>query len=95
MLEAAGYPHGVTFKLDHPAGDTTFAPGGRPSERAGHRRVQRQHPADPGRDFLTDVYIKKQGDAVLSEDSPTGPTSPTASRPSSSHPASRPTCWAP
>ncbi len=69
MLKAAGYPKGVTFTLIIPAGDATYA-------RAA-ALIQQELTASgftanlqqiPGSDFLTDVYIKKQGDAVLSEE---------------------------
>ena len=47
MLKAAGYPKGVRFTLIIPAGDATYAAGGRPpAERDGGGRVQRQPAAD-------------------------------------------------
>jgi ABC-type transport system substrate-binding protein len=74
MLKAAGYPKGVSFELIIPSGDATYA-------RAA--ALLQQELADsgftanlqqiPGSDFLTDVYVKKEGDAVLSEELSNGP----------------------
>ena len=48
MLAAAGYPHGISFKLDVIANDTTFQRLATVHpERDGCRRFQGQHPADP------------------------------------------------
>ena len=68
MLKAAGYPKGVKFTLIIPAGDATYARAAALLQQelaaAGFNANLQQI---PGADFLTDVYIKKQGDAVLSE----------------------------
>jgi len=74
MLKAAGYPKGVSFTMIIPSGDATYA-------RAAALLQQELAAAGftvnlqqiPGADFLTDVYIKKQGDAVLSEELSNGP----------------------
>jgi peptide/nickel transport system substrate-binding protein len=69
MLKAAGYPKGVKFTLIIPAGDATYARAAALLQQelaaAGFNANLQQI---PGSDFLTDVYIKKQGDAVLSEE---------------------------
>ena len=74
MLKAAGYPKGVKFNLIIPAGDATFARAAALLQAelasAGFTANLQQI---PGADFLTDVYIKKQGDAVLSEQLSNGP----------------------
>ncbi len=68
MLKAAGYPNGVKFTLIIPAGDATYARAAallqNEMQTAGFNANLQQI---PGADFLEDVYIKKQGDAVLSE----------------------------
>jgi peptide/nickel transport system substrate-binding protein len=69
MLKAAGYPKGVTFTLIIPAGDATYARAAALIQQelaaAGfHANLQQI----PGSDILNDVYIKKQGDALLSEE---------------------------
>jgi len=74
MLAAAGFPHGVSFKLFVPSGDTTFQRLGTiiQSEMAAagfHATIQ----LIPGSDLLEDVYIKKEGNAILSEDLTNGP----------------------
>jgi peptide/nickel transport system substrate-binding protein len=66
MLKAAGFPHGVTFTMIMPSGDATFARAAALVQaemaRAGfHANLQQI----PGSDFLTDVYIKGEGDALL------------------------------
>jgi peptide/nickel transport system substrate-binding protein len=69
MLKAAGYPKGVKFSLIIPAGDATFARAAALLQQelstAGFNANLQQI---PGADILTDVYIKKQGDALLSEE---------------------------
>jgi peptide/nickel transport system substrate-binding protein len=74
MLAAAGYPHGVSFKMDVPGGDTT--------EQRLATIMQSEMAAAgfhvsitliPGSDLLEDVYIKKEGNALLSEDLTNGP----------------------
>jgi peptide/nickel transport system substrate-binding protein len=69
MLKAAGYPKGVTFNLIIPSGDATYARAAALLQQeltaSGFTANLQQI---PGADFLTDVYIKKQGDAVLSEE---------------------------
>ena len=74
MLKAAGYPKGVTFTLIIPSGDATFARAAALLQQelaaSGFTANLQQI---PGADFLTDVYIKKQGDAVLSEELSNGP----------------------
>jgi peptide/nickel transport system substrate-binding protein len=74
LLAAAGYPHGLSFKFMVPGGETEFdraatilqaemAPAGF------HANIQEIPPAD----ILTDIYINKQGDALLSDDLTNGP----------------------
>jgi peptide/nickel transport system substrate-binding protein len=74
MLKAAGYPKGVKFSLIIPSGDATYARAAALLQaelaNAGFDATLQQI---PGSDFLTDVYIKKQGDAVLSEQLSNGP----------------------
>ena len=74
MLKSAGYPKGVSFTLIIPSGDATFARAAALLQQelaaAGFTANLQQI---PGADFLTDVYIKKQGDAVLSEELSNGP----------------------
>jgi peptide/nickel transport system substrate-binding protein len=68
MLKAAGYPTGVKFSMVIPAGDATYSRAAallqNEMQAAGFNATLQQI---PGADFLEDVYIKKQGDAVLSE----------------------------
>ena len=68
MLKAAGFPNGVSFSLIIPSGDATYARAAAllQSEMAaaGFKANLQQI---PGADFLTDIYIKKQGDALLTE----------------------------
>ena len=68
LLKAAGFPKGVSFTLIIPAGDSTFARAAALLQAemasAGFTANLQQI---PGADFLTDVYIKKQGDALLTE----------------------------
>jgi peptide/nickel transport system substrate-binding protein len=68
MLKAAGYPKGVKFTLIIPAGDATYQRAAvllqQEMASAGFNATLQQI---PGADFLEDVYIKHQGDAVLSE----------------------------
>ena len=74
MLKAAGYPKGVSFSLIIPSGDATYA---RAAALLQQELAASGFTANiqqiPGADFLTDVYIKKQGDAVLSEELSNGP----------------------
>jgi peptide/nickel transport system substrate-binding protein len=69
MLKTAGYAKGVTFTMIIPAGDATYARAAAliQSELAASGFTANLQQI-PGSDFLTDVYIKKQGDAVLSEE---------------------------
>jgi peptide/nickel transport system substrate-binding protein len=68
MLKAAGFPKGVSFSLIIPSGDATYARAAAllQSEMASAGFTANLQQI-PGADFLTDVYIKKQGDALLSE----------------------------
>ncbi len=74
MLKAAGYPKGVKFTLIIPSGDATYARAAALLQaqlaNAGFTANLQQI---PGADFLTDVYIKKEGDAVLTEQLSNGP----------------------
>jgi peptide/nickel transport system substrate-binding protein len=74
LLKAAGYSKGVKFTLIVPAGDATYA---RAAALLQAELASSGFSANlqqiPGADFLTDVYIKKQGDAVLSEQLSNGP----------------------
>ena len=67
ILKAAGFKNGVSFSLIIPAGDATFARAAALLQQemaaAGFKANLQQI---PGADFLTDVYIKGQGDALLS-----------------------------
>ena len=74
MLAAAGFKHGVSFKLEVPSGDTTFQRLATvlQSEMAGagfKASIQLIEPSD----LLTDVYLHGQGNALLSEDLTNGP----------------------
>lgn len=74
MLKAAGFPKGVSFTMVIPSEDATY-------QRAAALLQQEMAPAGfkvslqqiPGADFLTDVYIKGEGDALLSELLTNGP----------------------
>jgi peptide/nickel transport system substrate-binding protein len=74
MLKAAGYPKGVSFSLIIPSGDATYA---RAAALLQQQLVASGFTANiqqiPGSDLLTDVYVKKQGDALLSEELTNGP----------------------
>ncbi|MFZ0249533.1 MAG: ABC transporter substrate-binding protein, partial [Acidimicrobiales bacterium] len=74
LLKAAGYPKGVNFTMIIPSGDATYARAAALLQaqlaNAGFTANLQQI---PGADFLTDVYIKKQGDAVLTEQLSNGP----------------------
>ena len=74
LLKPAGYPNGVKFTLIIPSGDSTYARAAALLQAqlasAGFTANLQQI---PGADFLTDVYIKKQGDAVLTEQLSNGP----------------------
>jgi peptide/nickel transport system substrate-binding protein len=74
MLAAAGFSSGVPVKLMVPSGNTTFqrlATIIQSEMDAAGFKVTLQ--LIPGSDLLTDVYIKKEGDALLSEDLTNGP----------------------
>ncbi len=67
MLTAAGFPNGVPFKLIVPSGDTTLqrlATVMQSQMNAAGFKVSLQ--LIPGSDLLTDVYLNKEGDALLS-----------------------------
>ncbi len=74
MLKAAGYPKGVSFSLIIPSGDATYSRAAALLQQelatSGFNANIQQI---PGSDFETDVYVKKQGDAVLSEELSNGP----------------------
>ncbi len=74
MLKAAGYPKGVSFSLIIPSGDATYLRAAALLQQelatSGFNANIQQI---PGSDFETDVYVKKQGDAVLSEELSNGP----------------------
>src|SRR5271165_109678 len=69
MLAAAGIHKPVTFTLVVPGGDATFARMAAIIQQelgaAGFRASIQQV---PGSDYLVDVYVKKEGDALLSLD---------------------------
>ncbi len=68
LLKAAGYPKGVKFTLVIPAGDATYARAGALlQQELGSAGFNANLQQVPGADFLTDVYIKKEGDAVLTQ----------------------------
>jgi peptide/nickel transport system substrate-binding protein len=74
MLAAAGFKNGVSFKMFVPSSDTTFQRLATiiqsEMDAAGfHSSIQ----LIPGSDLLEDVYIKKEGNAILSEDLTNGP----------------------
>jgi peptide/nickel transport system substrate-binding protein len=74
MLKAAGFPKGVSFTLSVPSGDPSFAQASQiiqqQAKTAGfHVTLQQVDPAD----LLVDVYIKGEGDAVLTEQLSNGP----------------------
>ena len=74
MLKAAGFPKGVSFTLTVPSGDPSFAQASQiiqqQAKAAGFNVTLQQ--VDPA-DLLVDVYIKGEGDAVLSEQLSNGP----------------------
>jgi peptide/nickel transport system substrate-binding protein len=74
MLKAAGYPKGVSFTLIIPSGDATYS---RAAALLQQELATSGFTANiqqiPGADLLTDVYVKKQGDALLSEELSNGP----------------------
>ncbi len=74
MLKAAGYSKGVKFTLMIPSGDATYARAAAllQSELAASGFTANLQQI-PGADILTDVYIKKEGDALLSEELSNGP----------------------
>ena len=74
LLAAAGFPHGVPFKLIVPSGDTTLqrlATVMQSQMDAAGFNVSLQ--LIPGSDVLTDVYLNKEGDALLSAELTNGP----------------------
>lgn len=74
LLAKAGYPHGVDFELVVPGGDATF-------DRAATILQAQMAPAGfratiqevSGADILQDVYLNKEGNALLSDDLTNGP----------------------
>jgi peptide/nickel transport system substrate-binding protein len=74
MLKAAGFPRGISFTLVVPSGDPGFGQASQliqqEAKAAGFNiNLQTVTPSD----LLTDVYIKGQGDAILSEQLSNGP----------------------
>ena len=74
MLKAAGYPNGISFTLVVPSGDASLGQISliiqQQAQAAGFTvNLQQVDPAD----LLTDVYIKGQGDAVLTDQLSNGP----------------------
>ena len=74
MLKAAGFPKGISFTLVIPSGDSSFARASQliqQEAKAGGFSITllNVNPAD----LLTNVYIKGQGDALLSEQLSNGP----------------------
>jgi peptide/nickel transport system substrate-binding protein len=74
MLKAAGVPKGISFTLVVPSGDPGLGQAGQllqqEAKSAGFNiTLQTVTPSD----LLTDVYIKGQGDAILSEQLSNGP----------------------
>jgi peptide/nickel transport system substrate-binding protein len=74
MLKAAGFPKGVSFTLVVPSGDPGFGQASQIIQQAAapagfHITLQQVIPSD----LLVDVYIKGEGDAVLSEQLSNGP----------------------
>jgi peptide/nickel transport system substrate-binding protein len=74
MLKAAGFPKGISFTLTVPSGDPSFAEASQiiqqEAKPAGFTVTLQQ--VDPA-DLLVDVYIKGEGNAVLSEQLSNGP----------------------
>jgi peptide/nickel transport system substrate-binding protein len=74
MLKAAGFPKGISFTLTVPSGDPSFAEASQiiqqQAKSAGFTVTLQQ--VDPA-DLLVDVYIKGEGNAVLSEQLSNGP----------------------
>jgi len=74
MLKAAGFPKGISFTLTVPSGDPSFAEASQiiqqQAKAAGFTITLQQ--VDPA-DLLVDVYIKGEGNAVLSEQLSNGP----------------------
>ena len=74
MLKAAGFPHGVSFSLVVPSGDPGLGQASQLLQQEAQAggftiTIQTVTPSD----LLTDVYIKGQGDAILSEQLSNGP----------------------
>jgi peptide/nickel transport system substrate-binding protein len=74
MLAGAGFAHGVPVKLIVPSGDTTFQRLATvmqsEMDAAGFKATVQ---LIPGSDILQDVYLNKEGDAVLTEALTNGP----------------------
>jgi peptide/nickel transport system substrate-binding protein len=74
LLKAAGFPKGISFTLSVPSGDPSFAQASQiiqeQAKPAGFTVTLQQ--VDPS-DLLTNVYIKGEGDAVLTEQLSNGP----------------------
>jgi peptide/nickel transport system substrate-binding protein len=74
LLKAAGFPKGISFTLSVPSGDPSFAEASQiiqqQAKPAGFTVTLQQ--VDPS-DLLTNVYIKGEGDAVLTEQLSNGP----------------------
>jgi peptide/nickel transport system substrate-binding protein len=74
MLKAAGFPKGISFTLTVPSDDPSFAEASQiiqqQAKPAGFTVTLQQ--VDPA-DLLTDVYIKGEGNAVLTEQLSNGP----------------------
>lgn len=74
MLKAAGYPKGISFSMAVPSDDPSFAQASQliqQEAKAGGFNIS-LFDVTPS-DLLTDVYIKGEGDAVLSEQLSNGP----------------------
>lgn len=74
MLKAAGYPKGISFTLVVPSNDPSFAQASQviqqQAQAAGFTvKLQQVDPAD----LLENVYIKGEGDAVLTQQLSNGP----------------------
>ena len=74
MLKAAGFPNGISFTLVVPSGDPGFGQASQllqqEAKGAGFNiNLQVVTPSD----LLTDVYIKGEGDAILTEQLSNGP----------------------
>jgi peptide/nickel transport system substrate-binding protein len=74
MLKAAGFPKGISFTLAVPSGDPSFAQASQliQQQAASAGFTVKLQEVDPA-DLLTDVYIKGEGDSVLTEQLSNGP----------------------